>query len=375
MIEVHKLDTESKPEVKEFIQFHFDLYKNCPQWVPPFRQDIALMLNKKKHPFYDHSEADFFVARRNGKIVGRVAAMENKPFNQYHNTRKIQFYLFDSLDEQEITNALFDAVAGWGRERGMTEIVGPKGFNAFDGYGIQVKGFEHRQMMTMMNYNFPYYARLMENAGFERENDFVSSYVPRKKFIVPDKAEDVARRVRERGTFVVKDFKNKRELKEWAGRIGDAYNKTFVNNWEYYPLTAREVKFLLDNLLVLADPKLIKIILFKDQVIGFLLGFPDVSAALQRHNGRITPWAIIDILLETKRTKWISLNGVGILPEYQGRGGNALLYSEMKKTVWDYGFDHAEQTQMADTAVQVRKDMEALGAKIYKVHRIFHKEI
>ncbi len=375
MIEIHKLDTESKSEVKEFIQFHFDLYKNCPQWVPPFRQDIALMLNKKKHPFYDHSEADFFVARRDGEIVGRVAAMENKPFNQYHNTRKIQFYLFDSIDDQETTNALFDAVTDWGRARGMTEIVGPKGFNAFDGYGIQVEGFEHRQMMTMMNYNFPYYAKLMENAGFERENDFVSCYVPREKFILPDKAEEIARRVRERGTFVVKNFKNKRELKEWAGRIGDAYNKTFVNNWEYYPLTEREVKFLLDNLLVLADPKLIKIILFKDQVVGFLLGFPDVSVALQRHSGRITPWAIIDILLETKRTKWISLNGVGILPEYHGRGGNALLYSEMRKTVWDYGFDHAEQTQMADTAVQVRRDMEALGAKIYKVHRIFHKKI
>ncbi|NPV76879.1 MAG: hypothetical protein HPY59_10960 [Anaerolineae bacterium] len=375
MIEIQKLDTESKSEVKEFIQFHFDLYKNCPQWVPPFRQDIALMLNKKKHPFYEHSEADFFVARRDGKIVGRVAAMENKPFNQYHNTRKIQFYLFDSIDDQETTNALFDAVADWGRARGMTEIVGPKGFSAFDGYGIQVEGFEHRQMMTMMNYNYPYYAKLMENAGFEKENDFVSCYVPREKFILPDKVEEIARRVRERGTFVVKDFKNKRELKEWAGRIGDAYNKTFVNNWEYYPLTEREVKFLLDNLLVLADPKLIKIILYKDQVVGFLLGFPDVSAALQRHNGRITPWAIIDILLETKRTKWISLNGVGILPEYHGRGGNALLYSEMRKTVWDYGFDHAEQTQMADTAVQVRQDMEALGAKIYKVHRIFHKKI
>lgn len=375
MIDIHKLDTESKSEVKEFIQFHFDLYKNCPQWVPPFRQDIALMLNKKKHPFYDHSEADFFVARRDGKIVGRVAAMENKPFNQYHQTRKIQFYLFDSIDDQETTDALFNAAADWGQARGMTEIVGPKGFNAFDGYGIQVEGFEHRQMMTMMNYNYPYYAKLMENAGFEKENDFVSCYVPREKFILPDKAEEIAHLIRERGTFVVKNFKNKRELKEWAGRIGDAYNKTFVNNWEYYPLTAREVKFLLDSLLVLADPKLIKIILYKGEVVGFLLGFPDVSAALQRHDGRITPWAIIDILLEIKRTKWISLNGVGILPEYQGRGGNALLYSEMRKTVWDYGFDHAEETQMADTAVQVRRDMAALGTKIYKVHRIFHKKI
>ncbi|MCC6148291.1 MAG: hypothetical protein IT308_12080 [Anaerolineaceae bacterium] len=375
MVKINKLDTESKAEIKEFIQFHFDLYKNCPQWVPPFRQDIALMLNRKKHPFYDHSDADFFVARRDGKIVGRVAAMENKPFNQYHNTHKLQFYLFDSIDDQEITDALFGEVTNWGRGRGLTEIIGPKGFSAFDGYGIQVEGFEHRQMMTMMNYNFPYYEKLMEKAGFTKENDFVSCYVPRERFILPDKAEEIARRVRERGTFVVKNFKNKRELKDWAWRIGDSYNKTFINNWEYYPLSEREVQFLLDNLLVLANPKLIKIILHNEEIVGFLFGFPDVSKALQRHDGRITPWAIADILIEAKRTKWISLNGVGILPEYQGRGGNALLYSEIRRTVWDFGFDHAEQTQMADTAVQVRRDMESVGAKIYKVHRIFHKVI
>lgn len=375
MIQVQKIDTESKAEVKEFIQFHYDLYKPCPQWVPPFRQDIALMLNRKKHPFYEHSDADFWLARKNGKVMGRLAVMENKSFNQYHKTQKAQFYLFDSIDEQEVADSLFEEAAKWARLRGLDEIVGPKGFNAFDGYGIQVKGFEHRQMMTMMNYNYSYYQNLLERAGFVKENDFVSCYIPRENFNLPDKVEEITRRVLERGTFVVKNFKNKRELKEWAGRIGDAYNSTFVQNWEYYPLTQREIQYLLDDLLVIADPKLIKIILYKDKVVGFLLGFPDVSAALQRHDGRITPWAILDIFREIKRTKWISLNGVGILPEYQGRGGNALLYSEMRKTICDYGFNHAEQTQMADTAVQVRRDMESIGAKIYKVHRIFKKTI
>lgn len=376
MIQIHQIDTESKKEVKEFIQFHYDLYKNCPQWVPPFRQDIAMMLNRKKHPFYDHSIADFFVAKMDGKVVGRVAVMENRPFNDYHNTKKAQFYLFDSIEDQEVTDKLFDHCAEWGRARGLNEIVGPKGFSAFDGYGIQVEGFEHRQMMNMMNYNYAYYAQLMEHAGFDRENDFVSCYIPRESFDnIPEKVEAIAQRVKDRGTLVIKDFKNKRDLKNWADRIGHAYNESFVNNWEYYPLTEREIKFLLDNLLMVADPKLIKIILHQEQVVGFLFGFPDVSAAMQRHDGRLTPWAIIDLVSEIKKTKWISLNGVGILPEFQGRGGNALLYSEMKKTICDYGFDHAEQTQMADTAVQVRRDMESIGAKIYKVHRIFHKTI
>jgi hypothetical protein len=375
MIEIQKINTESKSEVNRFIQLHFDLYKGCPQWVPPFRSDIALMLNRKKHPFYESSDADFFIALKDGKIVGRVAAMENRPFNDYHKTKKVQFYLFDTIDDQEVVTALFDQVAKWARERGLNEIVGPKGFAAFDGYGIQVEGFEHRQMMTMMNYNYPYYAKLMEAAGFERENDFVSCYVPRDKFVLPEKVGEISKRVRERGAFVVKTFRNKGEMKEWAWRIGDAYNQTFIQNWEYYPLSKGEVKLLLDNLLVVADPKLIKVILYKDKIVGFLFAFPDVSAALQRHNGRITPWLIIDIMLEMKRTKWVSLNGVGILPEYQGRGGNALLYDEMIKTVIDYKFDHAEATQMADTATMVRKDMITMGTKIYKVHRIFHRSI
>jgi len=375
MLTVQKIDTRDKHQVKRFVQFHYDLYKGCPQWVPPFKMDIELMLNRDKHPYYEHSDADFFLAERDGTVVGRVTVMENRPFNKYHNTKKAQFYLFDTINDLEVTKILFDQVIEWSRTRGLNEIVGPKGFSGFDGYGIQVEGFEHRQMMTMMNYNYPYYAELMEGIGFERENDFVSCYIPRDKFKLPDKVYEIAKRVQERGTFTVKNFPTKRELIKWAPKIGEAYNKSFINNWEYYPLTQREIKYVVDTILTVADPRLIKIILHGEEVIGFIFAFPDISAALQRHNGRLTPFLLIDLLLEFKRTKWVSLNGVGVLPEYQGRGGNALMYVEMEKTIRDYHFEHAEQTQMADTATQVRKDMETIGAKIYKVHRIFHKAI
>ena len=190
MINIELVDTKNRRQVKDFIQFHYDLYQGTPQWVPPFFSDIQLMLNKTKHPFYEQNDADFFVAKKDGKIVGRVAAMENRSFNKYHGTKKIQFYLYDSIDDQEVTDQLFERVAEWGRARGLNEIVGPKGFSAFDGYGIQIEGFEHRQMMNMMNYNFPYYVRLMEKAGFEKEVDFVSCYLLngkitsyRKKFV------------------------------------------------------------------------------------------------------------------------------------------------------------------------------------------------
>ena len=374
MIEVKQLDASSKSQVKEFVDFQYKLYKDCPQFTPPFRGDIKRVL-LRNHPFFEHSDGIFFMAYDNGEMVGRIAAMENLPFNKYHETKKGQFYYFDCIDNQDIANALFDKASEWLKGRGLTDVVGPKGFGAFDGYGIQVEGMEHHQMMNMMNYNYAYYSNLAENYGFEKEVDFVSCYISPENFILPEKVKEIDEKVREKGTFAVKYFNSKKELMSWALRIGEAYNKTFVNNWEYYPLSDSEIQFLKDDILAFADHRLIKIITHKDDIVGFLFGFPDMSAAMKRHNGRLTPWAMADLLLEAKRTKWISLNGAGILPEYHGRGGNALLYAEIYKTIKDYGFIHAEQTQMADTAVQIRKDMENLGVKIYKSHRIYHKSI
>ena len=376
MINIEKIDTSDRRQVSEFVQFQYDLYKGTPQFCPPFVNDIKLMLNREKHPFYEHSDADFFVARQSdGKMVGRIAAMINNPFNQYHQVKKSQFYLFDVVDDQEVANKLFERAFDWAHERGLNEVVGPKGFAAFDGYGILVEGFEHHQMMTMMNYNFPYYARLVESIGFEKEVDFVSCYMHKDNFKLPEKAREIARIVQGRGTFKVLNFTTKRELMKMAWEIGEAYNNTFVNNWEYYPLTRGEVKLLLDNLLVVANPQLVKLITYNDKIVGFLLAFPDITTALQRGKGKITPWSAIDMMIQLKRTKWVSVNGAGVLPEFQGRGGNALLYSEMEKTIKDFGFIHAEFTQVAETASQMRKDLINLGGQPYKNHRIFHKKI
>ena len=376
MITIETVDLSSKQQVNEFVQFQYDLYKGVKQFCPPFFNDIKLMLNKNKHPFFKRSEGEFLVAKKDGKIVGRLGIFINKPFNEYHKVSKAQFYLFECIDDQEVANQLFEAAFAWCRERGMTDVVGPKGLSSFDGYGILVEGYEHRQMMTMMNYNFDYYPRLLEAIGFEKEVDFVSCYMHATEFSIPDKVREVARRVEERGSFKILSFKNKRQMmRDWADKIGQAYNDTFVNNWEYYPLSQEEVKLLVDNLMVVADPKLVKIITYDNEIVGFLLAFPDISEALQRHNGRITPLAIIDLMLELKKTKWVSINGAGVLPQFHGRGGMALLYREMEKTVKDYGFVHGEMTQVAETAVQMRKDLLSLGGQPYKNHRVYRKTL
>jgi len=375
VLTIEKIDTRSKAQVRRFVNLPFRLYANHPLWVPPLRMDIELMLNRQKHPYYEHSDADFFTASRDGRDVGRIAALENRRFNDYHKTRQAQFYLFECENDPEAAAALFEQIFAWARARRLDRVVGPKGFGPLDGYGLLVEGFEHRPMMTMMNYNYDYYLRLLDGLGFEKEVDFVSCYLSADAFHLPERIHSIAGRVQRRGTLRVKRFASKRELVAWAGRIGDAYNKAFVNNWEYVPLTAREVKFVVDNLMLVADHRLIKIIIHGDDVVGFLFGFPDVSGALQRAKGSLSPFAILDLLLEMRRTKWVALNGAGILPEFQGRGGNALLYSEMEKTIREFSFQHADLTQVAETAVQMRQDLINLGGKVYKNHRVYTRSL
>jgi hypothetical protein len=376
MLSIEKIDTENKTQVKRFVEFYYDLYKDCPQWVPPLFGDAYLPLNRKKHPFFEHSDADFFLALLDGKVVGRICAGENKLFNEYHKTKNAQFYFFDTVDDLEIVRALFDAAFDWARQRGLDTMIGPKGLSPFDGYGILNEGFDQRQMMTMMNYNYAYYPKLVEALGFEKEVDFVSCYLPAEAFKIPERVERIAQWAMKRGNLWVKHFKSKKELVGWAQRIGRTYNKTFINNWEYYPFTQGDVDYAVQNVFMVADHRLIKLIMHGDDIVGFLFAFPDLSAALQRAKGHLFPFGIVDLLIEMKRTKTVSGNGMGVLPEFQGTGGNALLYYELGKTVLeDFNFKFVEMTQVAETTRQMRADLKNLNGVEYKNHRVFRKAI
>ena len=376
MLTIEKIDTENKSQVKRFVNFYYTLYKDCPQWVPPLFMDAYLPLNRKKHPFFEYSDADFFLAVRDGNVVGRICAGVNKLYNKYHKAKKAQFYYFDTIDDLEVARALFKAVFDWARERGLDTVVGPKGLSPFDGYGILVEGYEQRQMMTMMNYNYPYYQKLVEALGFEKEVDFVSCYLPAEAFKIPERVERIAQWALKRGNLWVKHFKSKKELVGWAQRIGETYNRTFINNWEYYPFSQGDIDYAVQNVFMVADHRLIKLIMHDEDIVGFLFAFPDVSAAIQRAKGRLFPFGIVDILLEMKRTRTVSGNGMGVLPEFQGTGGNALLYFEMGKTMLDFKqFEFVEMTQVAETTRQMRADLKNLNGVEYKNHRVFRKVI
>jgi len=376
MITIEKVDTENKKQVRRFVELPFRIYADCPQWVPPLNVDAYNQLNRKKHPFHEHSEVDFFIAVRDGRDVGRIAVIENEPFNTYHNEKTADFYLFECEDDKEAATALFNTAFEWAKARGLNTMIGPKGMGPLDGYGTLIFGHEHRQTMTMLNYNHAYYQSLIEAQGFVKEVDFVSCYLPADKFQIPDRVKRITERVMQRGHLEIKTFKNKKELLSWADRIGTAYNNAFVNNWEYYPLTQREIDFVVENIMTIADHRLIKIITHGEDVVGFLFAFHDVSAALQRARGKLLPFGLLDILLEIRRTNTVAVNGMGILPEFQGHGGNALLYYAMGNTLLEFSqFVHVEMTQVAETTEQMRADLKNLNGVEYKNNRVYRKEL
>lgn len=375
MIKIEAINRQNRTLVGEFVELPHRLYQGVPQWVPFMKVDVRNMLDPKKHPFYEHSEAQAFIAVRNGQTVGRIAMMENKLYNQVQNKKVASFNLLESENDIEVIKALFETGKEWASKRGLTRIVGPKPFGLGDGYGILVDGFDKRQMMIMMNYNLPYLPRLMEEYGFEKEVDFVSCQIEIAKFSMPEKVKRVAERVLEKGTISVRGFRTRSELRMVGKEIGEIYNKVFVKNWEYYPYTKREIETAIENVILFADPKMIKVLMDGDNIIGFLFAFPDVSRAIQRHKGQLNPLSILALLQESRRADMVSVNGMGIMEEYHGRGGNALLYYEMEKTVKSKNFKYAEFTQVAESAEQMRKDLITLGGAEVKNHRVYRIDV
>lgn len=374
-MDIIQLDTARKEHVKRFIQLPFKRYRGSPYWVPPLESDVKLQLNRRKHPYYQHSDADFFLAVQNGQDVGRISVLENRNYNDYHQSRTALFYHFECVEDPAVAAALFERAFAWARARGLTKIIGPKGIGVLDGMGFLVDGFDQRAAMTMMLYNPPSYPVYAEAAGMHKEVDFVSNVITAERFTLPPRIHSIADRIQARGQLRVVTFRNKAELRALAMRIGHAYNKAFIHNWEYIPITDAELRLVINDLVTIADPRLIKIIMHDEDVVGFLFAFPDLSAAIQRNKGKLFPFGILDLLLEYRRTKWVIVNGAGILADFQGRGGNALLYSEMEKTIKQAGFVQADLTQVAETATQMRHDLANLGSVSYKNHRVFGRTL
>ena len=376
MIEIVEVTRPGSSAGRDFVSFPFELYANSPYWVPPFKKGIRKII-AKHHPMFDHADGMFFTAYDGGRAVGRIGIIENEMSTESQELRTANFSLFDCVENDDAAAALFEAAEEWARQRGVNEIVGPRFSSGTYGLGVLIEGFEHRAAMTMSGYNYPYYGRLIERAGYSKKRDYVSATIDAKTFRMPDRITRIAAVTEKRGHFQVLKFSSKRDLKKMAGPIGEMHNQTLGQANGVNHLTEREVNALRKDLLAIADPALIKILTYDAKVVGFLFTFHDVSAALQKGTGRISPLSILRLMREAKKTKDLIVNGIGILPEYQGLGGNALLYKELGRTVRESVEDarNAELVQVAETTWLMMSDLENLGARVYKKHRMYEKQL
>ncbi|MDA3939202.1 MAG: hypothetical protein PF693_07825 [Spirochaetia bacterium] len=372
MITTHNLtETKSKSTfIKIFINFPKELYKNENRWVPWFDIDMKQILTKK-HPFFLHSTGEFFLAEKEGTLVGRICVVSNIRYQEQHKRNCAHFFFLDAIEDIEVFNSLIRAASEWGNNQGQNLLDGPLLFGGTCGSGILIKGYDLPAPMTMMPYNFSYYKEILEKIGFEKYFDVIGADISPGKFDIPKRIEALSEKVIERGRFKVIKFKNKKAILKKVEKIAFLYNETLGDHPEDYPLSDKELAQVTKDLMTVASPDLIKILEYDGEIVGYLFAFADITKTLQKNNGKLTALGILRLILGLKNTKKVLFNGMGILPQYQRLGGNALLYHELAKTVRSRNFEEAEIVQIAESTEMMLKDIQKLGSKINKIHRIF----
>jgi len=369
-----QLDLSNKRQTRDFLALPFSIYRDIPQWVPPLLTDERIRLDPKRFPFYKHSHAAFFLAYQDARPVGRLAVLDNRNYNEFNHESTAFFHLFECEDNLEAATGLFDAAFAWARARGLTKILGPKGFTPMDGFGLLVKGFEHRPAFGLP-YNPAYHIPLIEAQGFQPHRDTVSGYLG-ADIQFPPRIHELAERVASRRGLRIARYAKRSDLRALVPQLKELYNNALRGTGGNAPLTDEDVNALADQLLWFADPKLIKIVMKGDVPVGFLLAYPDVSAALQKTRGRLFPFGWLTLLRELKRTDWLNINGAGLIPEYRGSGGMAILYSEIFKSVVESGqFRHAEVVQIGVENENMQREMENFGVDFYKMHRTYQRDL
>lgn len=373
-MQIRQINVGRGRDVLAFIQFPFELYKDHPLWVPPLVAGMRSALDPGGHPAYEHTEAAFFVAESEGQVLARVMTVHNHRHNQHTGTKTAFFSFFEAADDEQAVASLFEAAFSWMRQQGLRHVIGPRGLIGSDSSGVLVEGFEHPPALNVP-WNFPYYDHLIKRIGFEKDTQHYSGFIDLTQYQFPERIFEIVDKVKQRGEFTVKSFRNKRELLEWAPYTLEVHRKAFIHNHEYYPPTERESQSIINDLLLVADPRLIKLVLQAGEVVGFVLAYPNINEGIRRARGSMWPLGWVHILRAKRRTKWADVNGLGILPEKRGLGSNALLYAELLKSLREGGYEHLEAVMVDENNYRSKSDNLTMGVTFYKTHRCYKRAL
>ena len=375
MIEIRKVST--KKELKTFVQFYYDLYRGSEFAVPYLYSEEIATLRRDKNPSFECCEADYFLALKDGKVAGRVAAIINYRANERWNCHQVRFGWFDFIDDIEVSTALLKTVEDWGREKGMNEIAGPLGFIDTDREGMLVEGFD--QLSTMyINYNYPYYPKHMERIeGFRKDNDYLEMKVKVPE-VVPDKFAKLTEMVKKRYGLRVHKFTRHELIEQNYGRqVFQLLNATYKDLYGFSQLSETQVDKLVNDYIKIADLNLVTAIMDGDKMVGFGITFPSFSKALQKtRDGRFLPfgwWHLLKIL-KWHKTPIVDLLLIGVLPEYRSKGANALIFDDLIRQFQAYGFEWAETGPQMETNEGVLSHWQYLESINHRRHRCYRKK-
>ena len=374
MIEV--VEVISKKEIKEFVDFPLKLYKKDPYYVPALYMD-ELKMFKPNYVYYDQSEAKCFIAKKDGKTVGRIQAIIQNAANAKYDQKRVRFTRFDSIDDQEVSNALFDKVKEYAKKNDLDEIVGPLGFSDLEREGLLIEGFDQKQTFEEQ-YNYSYYQKLIENYGFEKEVDWTESIIknnPDTK--IQDKMIRLAETVLKRNNLHIGKSKNVKDfLNKYADKFFSILDESYDNVYGTVPFTDGMKKLLISNFSLLIDLRFVCVILNEnDEAVCMGLCLPSIADAVKKSDGHLTLPAILRILKAKKNPKIIDFALIGVKPSYQMKGVNVIILAEIMKMLNKKGVMYAETNLNLETNNEVLAQWKYFDCKTNKRRRCFIKKI
>ena len=372
---VEVTQVNSRKEQGEFIRFPWRIYANDRAWVPPLIIERKEFLSRK-HPFFQHGDAALFLARSGGEIVGRIMASDDPNYNALQETNTACFGMFESIDDQRVANALFEAAADWARRKGRSEIMGPIDYSTNYLCGLLIEGFQHPPTL-LTSHNPPYYGSLIEGWGFDKTMDLYAWWFSEPKEAAA-RLRRLTSRMKNRQPAAIRPVEMK-DLATEGQRIRDIYNQAWSKNWGFVPFTQSEMAYMTKELKPIVEPEYTLIAEDEGKPVGFILGVPDINVALRKINGRLTwfglPVGLAKLLYYKSRIKTGRLIALGVVEKYRRHGiAEDLVLRVMEEAMVKRGMT-GELSLTLENNFMINRFLEAIGAHKYKTYRIYRRRL